>query len=158
MKKIKTPNMDGGDFRIINDDPCVSLWLAVAERAIIDYCHFFDHWTTIANRYVDFNRKPTNYFAATKRLELAALHKFVFEETVNKHNLTWIFEECFRGDDSLLNSIRNEIAKKHEANLYKHRTHPVLASVVATYENAGGLKAIDDVEPLPKIRWRAKLH
>lgn len=96
--------------------PEKNLWLAVIDRAVKDYCGFFDKLFLVGFKYGKFinaiSRVESNLSIIQTMHELNRLRWFLFEEKPEPFNMQYIVECLYDDSSGMLSSMRKEITKK----------------------------------------------
>lgn len=136
-----------------------TLWLAVIERALKDYCFFFD--TVLRNNATaDIEISPSalsNPKSAIyrKRIgEFRRLRWFLFNTDAQPFNLEYLIDILYEPDQDMLSKIRMRAAKMFKRHLDETREanrFPLLIKYID--ENTGANKAKPDLYECP-LRWK----
>jgi hypothetical protein len=145
----------------VAEQPERNLWLAVVERALKDYCFFFDRLSgrdqndrvliTISN----FKKNKFNWKYQKVVADYDRLNWFLFDRTPTPFNLEYICTLLYEDSDGMLSALRRE-AKKHfkrhmldsdAANRYK-----IIVDYVMQYSN--DLETIDAASVESKLRYK----
>ena len=96
--------------------PEKNLWLAVVDRAVKDYCGFFDKLFMVGFSHGKFlnvvGRIESNLSIIQTMYELNRLRWFLFEENPEPFNMQYIMESLYDNHEGMLSCMRNEITKK----------------------------------------------
>lgn len=142
--------------------PEIKLWINVAERAMQDFCNFY-YW--YADRSLDTGGKAIKD-CTRKRLffnmaeNLNELEWFLFCPVPTEFNLTWIFEHCGEGSNTIddnaaiLSKLRKEMRVRHHSNYQHYKDHPLIAPKAAWFEARIKRAEKRPTKYLKKIRWR----
>lgn len=96
--------------------PEAELWLAVIERAIRDYCFFFDNAFSFSSKNRWMPRTEENVHTIHCIRELQRLRWFIFEKTPEPFNMQYLLENLFDDYDEIGKQIRAQASsafKKH---------------------------------------------
>lgn len=92
--------------------PEKKLWLAVIDRAIKDYCWFFDKVCSSNNCNSLIGYKEEHHINAPRILaELNRLQSFLFAEEPEEFNLSYLSEHLFDDPEGMSEYIRNQCRK-----------------------------------------------
>lgn len=143
---------------VTRDFPERTLWLAVIERALKDYCFFFDRLEglphisikrTFHEKVID--RKNVMYRKTIG--ELARLRWFLFEPQPVAFNLSYLIRELYE-DDSLADEMRKQAKEQFKLQLDKVRAQGRFALIVKyVEENTNADKATPAAEE-SKLRYK----
>lgn len=112
MKAKDVPQMlDELDSQEINS-PEKQLWLAVVDRALKDYCFFFDKLFTYKLKDLGANQVETNLAYYKTIQELHTLRWFLFSTKPQQFNMQYILENLYDDYDGIGKTIRSK-AKQH---------------------------------------------
>ena len=96
--------------------PEKNLWLAVVDRAVKDYCGFFDKLFMVGFSHGKFlnvvGRIESNLSIIQTMYELNRLRWFLFEENPEPFNMQYIMESLYDNHEGMLSCMRKEITKK----------------------------------------------
>jgi hypothetical protein len=96
--------------------PEKNLWLAVVDRAIKDYCGFFDKLFMVGFNHGKFlnvvARVESNLSIIQATHELNRLRWFLFEESPEPFNMQYIMECLYEDHENMLSSMRAAITKR----------------------------------------------
>lgn len=93
------------------------LWAHVLDRAMMDYGNFFT-WFVSHSAFTEL--KSDSYRSAMTK-ELRTLEWFFFSKDSVPHNLNWIIDHCYDGNEGLAQVIRRKIAEKYRDNLIEYQ-------------------------------------
>lgn len=112
MKAKDVPSMlDELDSQEINS-PEKQLWLAVIDRALKDYCFFFDKLFTYKLKFVGSDQIETNLGYYKTIQELHTLRWFLFSTNPQQFNMQYILENIYDNYEGIAKTIRDK-AKQH---------------------------------------------
>jgi len=104
------------DVEINLETPERNLWFAVIERALKDYCFFFDRLTNNGNGHLmhfdRFNSVNKNNFQIKAIYEFNRLRWFLFEKEPSEFNLAYLTDQLYEDGDGAASSIRKEASKQ----------------------------------------------
>ncbi len=129
------------------------LWVAVLDRAIMDYTMFFDYVVT-RMRNTNCNSRIRRNVRNGMMRELDSLRWFFFDENILPYNLTWIADHCFDGDCDFLDKVRKRVQEKHYSNLMQYERLPEFELLIQQYKELGYATKIIKVEAHKKLRLR----
>lgn len=123
--------------------PEKNLWLAVVDRAIKDYCGFFDKLFMVGFKHGKFlnvvARVESNLSLVQTMYELNRLRWFLFEENPEPFNMQYIMECLYDDHQGMLSSMRKEITKKfndHVSAIERIGHFPKLVGYIKDETNA----------------------
>lgn len=99
------------------DSPERMLWLAVVERALKDYCFFFDRLTgadqghRVMQSTISFKGSKRGYNLHKARAEYQRLAWFMFDESQTPFNLEYICTQLYDDGNGVAQSFRAEAMK-----------------------------------------------
>jgi hypothetical protein len=100
----------------IPETPERNLWLAVVERALKDYCFFFDQLTKTSNGHVidvsKLQMHHRNSFNLKAIAELNRLRWFLFDKTPTPFNFEYICQELYSDGKGLADEIRKQASQQ----------------------------------------------
>ena len=110
------------DMPIFDSDPVShetperNLWFAVIERALKDYCFFFDKLLNTGSgqlvAYESLTNENRNNFHIKAIYEFNRLRWFLFEKEPEEFNLTYLADQLYEDGDGAASSIRKEAAEQ----------------------------------------------
>jgi hypothetical protein len=110
------------DMHICYDDPIEhdiperNLWFAVIERAVKDYCFFFDKLLNTGNgqlvSYKSLTPDSMSDFHARAICEFTRLRWFLFAKEPKEFNLAYLTEQLYDDGEGTAASIRKEVSKQ----------------------------------------------
>lgn len=156
MQKFTSRNTD--EEIVTTDFPERTLWLAVIERALKDYCFFFDRLEGLPHISVKrtfheqvIDRKNVMYRKTIG--EFARLRWFLFEPQPAPFNLTYLIQELYE-DQSIADAMRKQAKEQFKLQLDKVRAQNRFALIVKyVTENTGADKAHAATEE-SKLRYK----
>ena len=118
---MKSNGYNSDQDPISNETPERNLWAAVIDRALKDYCGFFDKLTsTGSGKLIDYeslNDKYKSAFTIKAIVEFNKLKWFIFNKTPKQFNLEYLAEQLYENPTSIANHIRDEAEKKFKTHL-----------------------------------------
>lgn len=139
MKKPTYPKIGVEADEGITIFPEGELWLAVIERAIRDYCFFFDNALSYSCKTRWGPRTEENVQTVKCIRELQRLRWFLFEETPEPFNMQYILENLFDDYDAIGKEIRAQAKsefKKHLEEMEQKRMFLGLIAYIKANTNA----------------------
>jgi hypothetical protein len=139
------------------------LWLAVVERALKDYCFFFDRLSgadqgnRVMQTYVDFKRKKYGFNYKKAVAEYARLNWFMFDLNPVPFNLEYICIQLYDDGNGVASMFRKEAKKllnKHIIDSKAEERFGVLVDHIRGYTN----EPYVDSDPRDKNRFRTKRY
>lgn len=104
-----------------NDTPERALWFAVIERALKDYCFFFDRLASSgAGHLINIDKLRPAYrenFTLKAIAEVERLRWFLFCKTPEPFNLQYLAEQLYDDGPGMASTIRNEAAQQFRLHL-----------------------------------------
>lgn len=117
MKKRKYPSMSEEIEPDVLRFPERDLWLAVIERAVRDYCFFFDKLFSHAAKET-WGRKTESNLSVSKSAKIFAdLRWFLFCEDSEEFNLQYLFEHMYDDYDMKLGAMRKQLKEQFKLHL-----------------------------------------
>jgi len=112
--KRDMPIFDGEP--VSHETPERNLWFAVIERALKDYCFFFDKLLSNGSgqlvRYDNLSANSKNEFQIKAIYEFNRLRWFIFDKEPAHFNLTYLADQLYEDGDGAASSIRKEASKQ----------------------------------------------
>lgn len=112
--KRDMPIFDGEP--VSHETPERNLWFAVIERALKDYCFFFDKLLSNGSgqlvRYDNLSANSKNEFQIKAIYEFNRLRWFIFDKEPSHFNLTYLADQLYEDGDGAASSIRKEASKQ----------------------------------------------
>ena len=102
--------------------PEQQLWCQVLDRALADYAFFYDWFIHL---YKASGSQHADYPATMSR-ELRCLEWFFFSHESQPHNLNWIIDTCYNGNEGLASVIRRKVTERYRDNLARNQDNEVL--------------------------------
>lgn len=142
-----------------HDYPERTLWLAVIERALKDYCFFFDrvlrnNSTSKMDISCDALANPKSAIYKKRIGEFQRLRWFLYNTDAQPFNLEYLVDILYEPHQDMLGKIRLQAAKVFKRHLDETRAanrFPLLVKYVD--ENTGANKAVPDLYECP-LRWK----
>lgn len=104
-----------------DETPERNLWFAVIDRALKDYCFFFDKLlSTGSGKLIDSEKLAGKYnsaFTIKAITEFNKLKWFLFERTPKQFNLEYLSEQLYENPESMASHIRSEAEKRFREHL-----------------------------------------
>jgi hypothetical protein len=102
--------------RVVLRTPERDLWMAVIERALKDYCFFFEKVLQTGNghliRYEGLSEHDARDFSMRCIAELSRLRWFLFDATPTPFNLEYLSNELYDDNGGMAQCIRKEAQKQ----------------------------------------------
>jgi hypothetical protein len=161
MRRELTLNMEQAE--ISQDFPERTLWLAVIERALKDYCFFFDRLEGLPQQGIHKTFHERN--SARKNVmyhkiigDFSRLRWFLFNPTPSPFNLTYLACELYN-DESIAEAMRKQAKEQFKLQLDKVRAQGKFALIVKYIEeNTGADKAVAAAEESKLRNKRYRLN
>ena len=134
-----------------NKSPEQELWCMVLDRALADYSFFFDWLISLDKTYKI--SEPAQGMNMGR--ELRTLEWFLFSKDSIPHNMNWIMDYCYDGDQLLARTIRKKIVEKHQENLARNQNNPIVKPFVETFLLNNELPNLENVREIKpsETRW-----
>jgi hypothetical protein len=104
-----------------HESPERNLWFAVIERALKDYCFFFDKlMNTNGSRLIIYTDKDEDYqnvFTIKAIAELSRLRWFLFSREPEQFNLEYLAEQLYENGSGVAADIRKEASRQFKRHL-----------------------------------------
>jgi len=120
MSKDRIANIDEEQSSLYI--PERTLWLAVIERALKDYCFFFDYLEKLPQPSVkktfhldQMDRKNVMYRKTIG--EFARLRWFLFDKYPRPFNLSYLMRELYHDDESMAEAMRKQAKEQFKLQL-----------------------------------------
>jgi len=131
---------------VSQETPERSLWFAVIERALKDYCYFFDRLNHSNSndllKHDNTNKLTKNEFNLKAIAELNRLRWFIFAKDPIPFNLEYLSEQLYDDGHGIASQIRKEAAKHFKLNLMEaENTGQYIAIIRYVYESTTAYKA-----------------
>lgn len=124
MARDRIANMN--EEEVINYSPERTLWLAVIERALKDYCFFFDYLDRLPQPSVkktfhldQMDRKNVMYRRTIG--DFSRLRWFLFDRHPRPFNLSYLMRELYNEDESMAEAMRKQAREQFKLQLDKIR-------------------------------------
>jgi hypothetical protein len=139
------------------------LWLAVVERALKDYCFFFDRLSgpdqsdRVMQVLVNFKQNKFRYNTKKVIAEYDRLNWFLFETVPTPFNLEYICTELYEDGNGVASCFRIEAKKllnRHILDSRAEERFPEIITFMRTRENEPTVNA----DPLNKNNFRTKRY
>lgn len=133
---------------ISQDFPERTLWLAVIERALKDYCFFFDRLDGlpqigIKSIFHDQKCERKNVMYHKTIGDFSRLRWFLFDPYPSPFNLSYLTRELYNDDESIAEAMRKQAKEQFKLQLNKVREQGRFALIVKYIEeNTGADKAV----------------
>lgn len=118
---IDWKNKNGDDEDPLRYMPERALWFAVIERALKDYCFFFDRLChTGQGHLISYESKSPSFandFTLKAIGEYNRLRWFIYEKSPKPFNLQYLTEQLYEDGESAVSSIRKQVTKQFTLNL-----------------------------------------
>jgi len=141
------------------ESPERNLWFAVIERALKDYCFFFDKLSnpgSAALIYFD-GADHKNQFQLKAIYEFNRLRWFIFEKEPSEFNLAYLADQLYDDGDSAASMIRREATRQFRLHFDEAEQKGRFMGIIHYIrENTGIIKAqaAEKVSPLRYRRYR----
>jgi hypothetical protein len=158
------PSFNHQQEHLVLETPERTLWLAVIERALKDYCFFFDR-VLRNNTNWNIEIKPESFMnpkAAIfkKRIgEFQRLRWFLFNTNGEPFNLEYLADILYEPEQDMAGRIRSKAAKVFKRHLDEARAsgiYPVLVEYVDKNTGANNVAPAPEPSPLRYKRYRIK--
>ena len=122
-----------GDFKELCM-PERTLWLAVVERALKDYCQFFTAWERKLN-VQNYTKKQRMWkeddpeFKRQALLEFKKLHEFIFDITPRPNNVEYIAEMLY--DTKIVDNFRQVAREQFLAHINEMEASGKFVDIIA---------------------------
>jgi hypothetical protein len=139
------------------------LWLAVVERALKDYCFFFDRLTgadqgnRVMQNYLNFRTKTYSFNYKKAVAEYSRLNWFMFDLTPIPFNLEYICIQLYDDGSGVAARFRTEAKKllnKHIIDSKAEERFGILVDHIKGYAN----EPYVDSDPRDKNSFRTKRY
>lgn len=101
---------------VSHETPERNLWFAVIERALKDYCFFFDKLTHSGSghliHYDSLTADNKNSFQIKAIYEFNRLRWFLFDKEPAEFNLAYLADQLYEDGDGAASSIRKEASRQ----------------------------------------------
>ena len=115
------------------------LWFAVIERALKDYCFFFDKILTTGNghliRYDELHKVHRQSFNLKAIAVINRLRWFLFEKQPVPFNLTFLLEQLYDDDTHVAAHIREQAAKQFKLHCAEIEARGMFQAVISYVTN-----------------------
>lgn len=147
----------------ILDLPERMLWLAVVERALKDYCFFFDRLTgadqghRVMQSTTNFAKSKRGYNLQKARAEYQRLVWFMFDDQPTPFNLEYICTQLYDDGTGVADGFRREslrLLNRHIADTMAEFHYPHLVTFIRDVTP----KLQDASEPRDKDKFRTKRY
>jgi hypothetical protein len=141
-----------------NETPERNLWFAVIERALKDYCFFFDKLYSSGSSnlipYETYDNDRKNQFNIKAIYEFNRLRWFIFTKDPEPFNLEYLAEQLYENGEGAAASIRKEAKEQFKLHFddadRKGRFQAVLYYIK---ENTGVERSVSATE-ISKLRYK----
>ena len=141
----------------VGDCPERTLWLAVIEKAIKDYCFFFDKLSGGPSDSLIGHYKMSSRMYRKCVIELNRLHWFLFTKECTPWNLQYLVTILYENPDDVLACIRTaarEQFARHLAETELKNTYPQLILYIKNNTTAATHKSAPTESKLRYKRYR----
>jgi len=134
------------------------LWMAVIERAMKDYCFFFDKLAAMhkAPGYSPYYKTTTSSFNKRAIKELNRLRWFIFDKQAEEFNLTFLTEQFYEDSDGAAEHIRKVAKEQFKKNMDDAKTNKLFPEVrehISRFSSVDSWTAADEYVPLRLKRY-----
>jgi hypothetical protein len=142
--KIYMPIFD--EEPISHETPERNLWFAVIERALKDYCFFFDKlYSTGSGQLIQYESLTVDnksHFHIKAIYEFNRLRWFIFEKEPAQFNLSYLAEQLYEDGEGAASSIRKEASKQFKLHFDKAEERGQFMAVIHYIkENTGVMRS-----------------
>jgi hypothetical protein len=144
---MRPPTYEYGESYLDAESPEQAFWRAVIDRAVKDYCFFFDMMEAYKNHRPPSEHKELVGYKRDRLYlrsvsEFKVLRWFLFSDEMEQYNMKYIFHNFFNspgGEDA----IRRYAAKHFQEHMKKMRAQDRYKAVL-DYLNANIHETVDD--------------
>lgn len=153
------------DMPIFDEEPICyetperNLWFAVIERALKDYCFFFDRLLNTGNgQLVTYDKVSVNTNFHIKAIyEFNRLRWFIFDKEPAEFNLAYLADQLYDDGPGAASSIRKEASKQFKRHFDEAEERGRFMAVIHYIKentNISNLQAADKESSLRNKRYR----
>ena len=146
---------------ISHETPERNLWFAVIERALKDYCFFFDKLLNTGSgqlvAYESLTHENRNNFHIKAIYEFNRLRWFIFDKQPAQFNLSYLADQLYEDGDGAASSIRKEASRQFKLHFNEAQERGRFMAVIHYIkENTNIMKAeaADKQSALKSKRYR----
>lgn len=147
--------------QVSHETPERNLWFAVIERALKDYCFFFDKLLNTGNgqliHYDVLTADNKNNFHIKAIYEFNRLRWFLFEKEPAEFNLTYLTDQLYEDGAGAASSIRKEASKQFKRHFNEAEERGRFMAVIHYIKentNISRAQAADKESSLRNKRYR----
>jgi hypothetical protein len=122
------------DEQTTHETPERNLWFAVIERALKDYCFFFDKLANTNSKhlfcYNTLNESYRRNFQTKAIYEFNRLRWFLFENEPYQFNLAYLTDQLYEDGDGAASSIRKEASRQFKLHFNEAETRGRFLAVI----------------------------
>lgn len=164
MKERPVYHRAGDENIYVQETPERNLWFAVIERALKDYCFFFDRLLTtgtgnlIVYEGLDVEKRQT--FNLKAIAELNRLRWFIFNTELLQFNLQYLGEQLYEDGDSAVECIRAEAARQfklHFVTIEHTNRFPIITNYIRENINVDKMETATVESKLRYKRYRLQV-
>ncbi len=149
------------DYHEAPETPERNLWFAVLERALKDYCFFFDKLVNTGNghiiAYERMNDSMRQSFNLQAIAELNRLRWFIFDKEPQPFNLEYLAEQLYEDGEGAAQAIRKEAIKQFKRHFIEAETagkFPVITAYIRSNIAVDKMQAAETESSLRFKRYR----
>lgn len=136
-----------------------NLWFAVIERALKDYCYFFDKLINPGSTQIIYRGVPDyrDEFQLKAIYEFNRLRWFLFEKESKQFNLTYLADQLYEDGDGAASSIRREAIRQFKAHFDEAESRGRFMKIIHYIKentNVVNAEAAKQISPLRHKRYR----
>lgn len=140
------------------ETPERNLWFAVIERALKDYCFFFDKLRTPGNgqliQYDKLSHNAKESFNIKAICEINRLRWFIYDKTPTPFNLEYLTEQLYDDGPGAAASIRKEASAQFKLHYQEAEViGQYMAVIHYVRENTNAL-SYDAAKEVSKLRYK----
>lgn len=154
----------GDESVYVQETPERNLWFAVIERALKDYCFFFDRLLTTGTGnlivYEGMDQEKRQTFNLKAIAELNRLRWFIFERELLEFNLQYLGEQLYEDGGSAVECIRAEAARQfklHFITVEKTNRFPMICNYIRDTINVDKMQTATVESKLRYKRYRLQV-
>jgi len=136
-----------------------NLWFAVIERALKDYCYFFDRLINPGSTHLVYSDglNHKDQFQLKAIYEFNRLRWFLFEKEPAEFNLAYLADQLYEDGDGAAASIRKEAIRQFKTHFDEAERRGQFMKIIHYIKENTGVaysEAADKVSPLRTKRYR----
>lgn len=134
------------------------LWLAVIERALKDYCFFFDKLLNTGNgqliRYEQLAVSQRNVFNIKAIAEFNRLCWFLFEKVPSPFNLSFLCDHLYDDSQGMTDYIREQAAKQFKLHFLEQEKKEQFVAILAFIKETTNVEQVHPADFVSSLKYK----